>query len=70
MAAHSSLCVVNGGLMGEMSRWSAIVAVMLVPLSGVAASVAIDRCSRHIQCAIAFPATLPLLIAAYAKAQG
>jgi hypothetical protein len=61
-----ALLLVNGGLMGEMPRWSAIVAVMLVPLSGVAAFVAIDMCSRHMQWAIAFPATLPLLIAAYA----
>ena len=61
-----ALLLVNGALMGEMPRWSAIVAVMLVPLSGVAAFVAIDMCSRHIQWAIAFPATLPPLIAAYA----
>jgi len=61
-----ALLLVNGALMGEMPRWSAIVAVMLVPLSGVAAFVAIDMCSRHIQWAIAFPTTLPPLIAAYA----
>src|SRR5271170_1551499 len=61
-----ALLLVNGALMGEMPRWSAIVAVMLVPLSGVAAFVAIDICSRHIQWAIAFPTTLPPLIAAYA----
>jgi hypothetical protein len=61
-----ALLLVNGGLMGEMPRWSAIAAVMLVPLSGVAAFVAIDMCSRHMQWAIAFPATLPPLIAAYA----
>jgi hypothetical protein len=61
-----ALLLVNAGLMGAMPRWSAIVAVMLVPLSGVAAFVAIDMCSRHMQWAIAFPATLPPLIAAYA----
>jgi hypothetical protein len=61
-----ALLLVNAGLMGTMPRWSAIVAVMLVPLSGVAAFVAIDMCSRHMQWAIAFPATLPPLIAAYA----
>ena len=61
-----ALLLVNGGLMGEMPRWSAIVAVMLVPLSGIAAFVAIDMCSRHMQWAIVFPATLPPLIAAYA----
>jgi len=61
-----ALLLVNAGLMGAMPRSSAIVAVLLVPLSGVAAFVAIDMCSRHIQWAIAFPATLPPLIAAYA----
>jgi hypothetical protein len=61
-----ALLLVNGGLMGEMPRWSAIVAVVLVPLSGVAAFVAIDMCSRHIRWAITFPATLPPLIVAYA----
>ncbi len=58
-----ALMLVNGGLMGEMPRWSAILAVFLVPLSGVAAFVAIDMCSRHMQWAIIFPAALPLLIA-------
>ena len=48
------------------TRWSAIVAVFVVPLSGVAAFVAIDMCSRHMQWAIIFPAALPLLIASYA----
>jgi hypothetical protein len=61
-----ALMLLNGGLMGEMPRWSAILAVFLVPLSGVAAFVAIDMCSRHMQWAIIFPATLPPLIASYA----
>jgi hypothetical protein len=60
-----ALLLVNAGLMGAMPRWSAIVAVILVPLSGVAAFVAIDMCSRHMRWAIAFPVTLPPLIAAY-----
>jgi hypothetical protein len=61
-----ALLLVNAGLMGEMPRWSAILAVFVVPLSGVAAFVAIDMCSRHVQWAIIFPVALPLLIAAYA----
>jgi hypothetical protein len=61
-----ALMLVNAGLMGEMPRWSAIVAVFVIPLSGVAAFVAIDMCSRHMQWAIIFPAALPLLIASYA----
>jgi hypothetical protein len=42
-----ALLLVNAGLMGEMPRWSAILAVFVVPLSGVAAFVAIDMCSRR-----------------------
>jgi len=61
-----ALLLVNGGLMGEMPRWSAILAVFVVPLSGVAAFTAIDMCSRHMRWAIFFPAALPLLIASYA----
>jgi hypothetical protein len=55
-----------GGLMGEMPRWAACVAVFLLPLSGAAAFVAIDMCSRHIKWAVIFPVLLPLLIATYA----
>jgi hypothetical protein len=55
-----------GGIMGAMPRWSAIAAVFLVPLSGVATFVAIDMCSRHIKWAIVFPIVLPLVIALYA----
>jgi hypothetical protein len=61
-----ALLLVNGGLMGEMPQWSAIVWVVLVPLSGVAAFAAVDMCSRHMRGAIVFPAALPILIAAYA----
>ena len=55
-----------GGIMGEMPRWSAIVAVVLHPLSGVAAFIALDMCSRNIGWAIVFPVLLPALIALYA----
>jgi len=42
-----------------------VVGVLLVPLSGVAAIVAIDMCSRHIKWAVIGPVLLPLLIASY-----
>jgi hypothetical protein len=55
-----------GGVMGAMPRWSAMVAVVLVPLAGVATFTAIDMCSRHIKWAVVFPVSLPLLVALYA----
>lgn len=61
-----AVLVVVGGVMGAMPRWAGIVAIFLLPLSGVATFVAIDMCSRHIKWAIAFPVVLPLLIAACA----
>ena len=54
------------GVMGEMPRWVAFVAVFLLPLAGVATVTAIDMCSRHIKWAIVFPVVLPLLVAMYA----
>lgn len=60
------LLLIAAGISGEMPRWAVFIAVFLVPLSGVAATVAIDMCSRHIKWAIVFPVLLPLLIAAYA----
>jgi cytochrome bd-type quinol oxidase subunit 2 len=61
-----SLLVAAAGIMGAMPRWAGGLAVVLVPLSGVATVVAIDMCSRHKGWAIVFPAVLPLLIALYA----
>jgi hypothetical protein len=61
-----ALLLIVGATMGEMPRWAGVVAVFLVPLSGVATFTAIDMCSRHIKWAIVFPVVLPLLIAAYA----
>jgi hypothetical protein len=51
---------------GAMPRWCSILAVILVPLSGVAAFVAVDMCSRNVRWAILFPALLAPLIAFYA----
>jgi hypothetical protein len=55
-----------GAIMGEMPRWSVVVAFILVPLSGVATTVAIDMCSRRIAWAVIVPTLLPLPIALYA----
>lgn len=61
-----AVLLIVGGVMGEMPRWSAMIAVILLPLAGVATFVAIDMCSRHIKWAVAFPIVLPLLVALYA----
>jgi hypothetical protein len=58
--------VAVGAIMGSMPRWAAILAVFLIPLSGVAAFIAIDMCSRNMRWAVAFPALLPLIITFYA----
>jgi hypothetical protein len=61
-----AVLLIAAGIMGEMPRWVAFVAVFLLPLAGVATFTAIDMCSRHIKWAIAFPIVLPLLVAVYA----
>jgi hypothetical protein len=55
-----------GGIMGSMPRWAGWIAVLLMPLSGVAAFAAIDMCSRNMRGAVVFPAALALIIAFYA----
>jgi hypothetical protein len=59
------LLLLVGGMMGQMPRWVAISAIFLHPLSGVAAFVAIDALSRHVDGAIVSPVLLPPLIAGY-----
>ncbi len=61
-----AIMLVAGGIGGAMPRWAAIVAVILVPMSGIAATVGADMSSRHMPWAIVFPAALPALIAFYA----
>src|SRR5437763_15442629 len=61
-----AVLLIAAGMMGEMPRWVAFVAVFLLPLAGVATFTAIDMCSRHIKWAIIFPIMLPLLVAIYA----
>jgi hypothetical protein len=55
-----------GGVMGEMPRWVAILAIFVHPLSGVATITALDSYSRHLEWAIIFPVLLPLITALYA----
>lgn len=61
-----AVLLIVGGVMGEIPRWAAMIAVILLPLAGFATFVAIDMCSRHIKWAIVFPVVLPLLVAIYA----
>ncbi len=52
-----AIMLFNGGLMGSMPRWAAWLAVVLVPMAGVADTVAVDMCSRHMEWAIVLVAT-------------
>jgi hypothetical protein len=61
-----ALMLVVAGITGSMPRWVAVLAVVLVPMSGVAAVVALDMCSRHIPWALLFLVILPGLIVFYA----
>jgi hypothetical protein len=61
-----AIILLVGGFSGAMPRWAGMSAFFLVPVSAIAAFVAIDMCSRHIGGAILFPALLPLLMVFYA----
>jgi hypothetical protein len=61
-----ALLLVAGGVMGEMPRWAAILAVFAHPLSAVGAVIATDMMSRNADWALASPALLPLLLGFYA----
>lgn len=61
-----AVLLIAAGVMGEMPRWASLIAVVLLPLAGVATFTAIDMCSRHIKWAVIFPIVLPLLVAVYA----
>ncbi|SDR40193.1 hypothetical protein SAMN05519103_02695 [Rhizobiales bacterium GAS113] len=61
-----AILLLIGGLRGDMPRWAAILTLILHPLSGIAAFVAIDMYSRHVTWAVIVPALLPPLIALYA----
>lgn len=61
-----ALALVVGAVMGRMPPAAGIAALLLHPISGVAAFVAIDAASRHIEGALGVVALLPPLIAFYA----
>ncbi|MGA2494989.1 MAG: hypothetical protein ABSF67_18955 [Roseiarcus sp.] len=61
-----ALALVVGAVMGRMPRAAGFAALLLHLISGVAAFVAIDAVSRHVQGALAVVALLPPLIAFYA----
>jgi hypothetical protein len=61
-----ALLLIVGSVMGRMPRSAAICAILLHPLSGIAAFVALDAASRNIGGALLFVALLPPLIAGYA----
>lgn len=55
-----------GGVKGHMPRWAALSALLLHPLSGVAAFAAEDAVSRHVAGAFTIVALLPLVLVGYA----
>jgi hypothetical protein len=61
-----ALALTVGAVMGRMPRAAGIAALLLHPISGVAAFVAIDAVSRHVPGAFGVVALLPPLIAFYA----
>jgi hypothetical protein len=61
-----ALALVVGAVMGRMPLAAGIAALLLHPISGVAAFVAIDAASRHVAGALGLVAALPPLIAFYA----
>jgi hypothetical protein len=61
-----ALALIVGAVKGRMPRAAGFTALLLHPISGVAAFVAIDAVSRHVHGALAIVALLPPLIAFYA----
>ena len=64
--AALALLLLNGGMIGRMPRWAALSALLLHPLSGVAAFAAEDAASRRVEGALTIVALLPLVVAGYA----
>ncbi|WP_296709655.1 hypothetical protein [Rhodoblastus sp.] len=60
------LLLIIAAAMGEMPRAGGWAACFLVPVSAIAAFVALDACSRNLRGAAIFPAALAGLIAFYA----
>jgi hypothetical protein len=60
------LLLIIAAAMGDMPRAGGWAAFFLVPVSAIAAFVALDACSRNLRGAAIFPAALAGLIACYA----
>lgn len=58
--------LVLGGVMGGMPRWVGWLAIVLVPMAGIANVTAVDMCGRHMEWAVVVVVALPMLIAFYA----
>jgi hypothetical protein len=61
-----AIMMLVAGITGTMPRWTAILAVILVPTAAVASVVALDMCSRNMRWAVVFLLALPALVAFYA----
>jgi len=58
--------LVVGGVMGGMPRWVGWLAIVLVPMAGIANVTAVDMCGRHMKWAVVVVVLLPVLIGFYA----
>jgi hypothetical protein len=61
-----ALLLLVAGITGSMPRWTAVLAVVLVPTAAIACFTALDMGSRHMEWAIAIVAALPALVIFYA----
>ncbi|SJZ88957.1 hypothetical protein SAMN02745126_02725 [Enhydrobacter aerosaccus] len=61
-----AIMMLAAGITGTMPRWTALLAVILVPTAAVASVVALDMCSRNLRWAVVFLLALPALVAFYA----
>jgi hypothetical protein len=61
-----ALMMIVAFVTGSMPAWTAILTLILVPMSGVAAVVALDMVSRRLQWAVFFPIVMPALVLFYA----
>ena len=57
--------LVIAGITGSMPKWVGFLAIVLVPMSGIAAFTALDMVSRHMPWALLFLVVLPILIVFY-----
>jgi lipoprotein NlpI len=61
-----AVLLIIGGVKGEMPHWAGIVAIVLLPLSAVSATIAVDSVKSESGWSLVVPALLPPVIAGYA----